>query len=176
MRQYMIKLDYDKKIYLLSGISIILIVASLILIINPLFSRITSLNSEVYDKRVQLAIYQQQRLNVEQTQQDYKKIKDDIENISKIFVNKDNILDLISKLEKISAAHSITQSINLDSTPADESADMLPMQITLNGKFQNLVNYLADIERLDYYIVIYGINFSTSDEDINLQLSINLFS
>ena len=171
----MTKLTYTKKIYILSGISLVSIIAIIFLILYPLYGQINLQNEEIYDKKVQLAIYQQQRSNIEKTQQDYNKIKNDISNISKIFVNKDQILDLISALENIAATHSVVQNINLDPLLPSDSNNVIPLRISLNGNWLNLIQYLDDLEKLDYYVVVNDLNFTKNNESLNLSISANVY-
>lgn len=172
----MIKLDYSKKIYVLGGISSIIIIGVIFFATYPLYNQITTLNNEVYDKRVQLAIYQQQRTNIEQTRQDYNKIKNDISNVSKIFISEDQILDLISALENTATTYSITQNISFDSSSQSDSDNVIVIQITARGDWLNLIQYLGGLEKLDYYLVIDDLNIINLNNNLTLTLSTKVFS
>lgn len=172
----MSKLSYTKRVYIFSGIAAAALVGLLVFIVYPLYQRIITLDEELYNSRVQLAIYQQERTNLEKTQQDYSKIKNDITNISKIFVEREKILDFISALETIAANHSVTQNIDLDAPPTQTDAnESIPVSVSIDGSWQNVLAYLADLESLDYYLVISNLTINQAGGTVRANLSATTF-
>jgi Tfp pilus assembly protein PilO len=165
------------KMYLFGGLSAAAILATSIFVLYPMFTSIDVLKQDIYDKRVQLAIYQQQQSNSEATRQDYNKIKNDTDNISKIFITKDTVLNLISSLESIAVQHSLKQDVKLDPVHQLGAGDkILGMQISLNGSWQNCLAYLLAVERLDYYILVNDIIVSAEHDSVNCILSTESYS
>ena len=170
------KFTLSNKIYIFSGLIIILIGVVSIFVLNPFYNRIIDLNTSIYDKRVQLASYQQQRENIEKTQQDYNEIKKDIDAINKVFVDETQILDLIASLESIAGNNDIAQQFDI--APVDPLAEekIYPMQIVLSGTWGNLVTYIHAVEELHYYIVIDDLNFTSFNNELSLTLSAKVYS
>jgi len=169
------KITAIKKNYLFSGLLLALIIIISILL-YPLYNNIILLNQEIHDKRIQLAIYQQQRSNVDKSRRDYNKIKNDIVNISRIFIDKEKILDLVDMLESIATNNSINQNINLRNTDQLELSDSIIINITLTGNWSNIITYLGDLEKLDYYFTLDDLNFKQDNNEIILTFSTTVFT
>lgn len=165
-----------KKMYITLSVVIVILAAAGIGVIYPYYGKISTLKKEMYDARLQLAIFQQQRDNAEATRQDYNRIKNDIENISKIFINKDKVIDFISSLESIAGRRNVRQTINLDTTTQDSTDGTLDMKISVDGSWADCLQYLADLERLDYYLSISELNATGEANNINLALTAQAFT
>ncbi len=170
------KITLSKKIYIFSGLFIVFIGSVSFFVLFPFYNKITDLNTSIHDKRVELASYQQQRENIEKTQQDYNQIKKDVDTINKVFVDETKILDLISSLESIADENGIAQQFDI--APIDPLAEekIYPMQIVLNGTWNNMVTYILATEELDYYIVIDDLNFTSFNNELSLALSAKVYS
>lgn len=171
----MSKLNSNKKIYILSGTALIIFIILLVFVIVPLHNQINSYNDEIYDQRVQLTIQKQQRENIEKTQLDYNKIKNEVDKISKVFIQKDNTLDLISDLETIAAQKNIEQKIAITSNSETAPSNTLDLEISLTGPFTAIVQYLVELERFDYYVVIDNLNFISQESGTSLQFSAHTY-
>lgn len=170
------KITLLNKIYLYSAIVIVLVGAISFFVLYPFYNKITDLNSSIYDKRVRLASYQQQRENIEKTQRDYNEIKKDVDVINKVFVDETQILDLIASLESIADKNEIAQQFDI--SPIDPLAEekVYPMHIVLNGTWNNLVAYIHAADELHYYIVIDDLNFTSFNNELSLALSAKVYS
>jgi Tfp pilus assembly protein PilO len=164
-------------IYIYSGICALIVVAAIIGIIYPSFTKIVSLKNEIYDQRIQLAVYEQQRSNAAETRKDYNKIKNDTNNISKIFISKDQILNFISSLENIATNHSLKQTISIDTTTVqDNSSKNTELTISTDGAWEQQLAYLADLERLDYYVSINDLAITKTNGNLSMSLSAKIFN
>jgi len=172
----MSKLNSNKKIYILSSTALIILFVLLVFVIIPFHNQINSYNNEIYDQRVQLAIQKQQRENIEETQRDYNKIKNEVDKISKVFIRKDKTLNLISDLEIIAAQKNIDQKIAITSNAETAPSNTLDLKISLTGSFTNIVQYLVKLEKLDYYVVIDDLNFINQENGTSLQFSAHTYS
>lgn len=163
--------------YIIIGIFIVLVLGVLYFLTYPLYSKITQGTKNLYDKRVSLAIYQQQRTNAEQTQRDYNSIKNDTASISKIFITKEHIFDLVSAMENIATTHNLTQDIKLDPNHQLIGSDkILAMNITLNGQWSDCLNYLHDLGKLDTYVVVKDLIIEKNVSGITMQLAAESYS
>ena len=169
------KIKAIKKNYLFSGLLVAFIIIISILL-YPLYNNIIILNQEIHDKRIQLAIYQQQRSNLEKSRRDYNKIRNDIVNISRIFIDKERILDLVDIMESIAMENSIIQNINISNTDQLETNDSLTINITLIGNWPNIITYLGDLEKLDYYLTLNDLNFKQDNDEIVLNFTTTVYT
>jgi|GEM_PF-3418340 Tfp pilus assembly protein PilO len=170
------KLTQNNKIQALIGVFVILFAALIIFIAYPYYVKIQDTNNQIYEQRVQLAILEQQRLNVEQTHQDYNKIKKDLDTIQLAFINTDDMLKFISGLEQIAAKNSIEQNINLSTSTNNLINNKLPFVLNLRGSWKNILAYISDLEALDTYILIDTLSYTKNNNSLSVILSANVFS
>ncbi len=173
--KFISKLNLTTKIYIVGGVVAITLLGLLVFVIFPLQSDVATLSAESYDKRITLAIYEQQRANIEITRKDYRTIQNDLENISKVFVVPDNELDLISQLEDIAIDNDITQSIDIDSSSGLEINGALLISILASGTWNSIVHYFSDIEQMDYYVTIGNITIIDEATRVSATFTANAF-
>ncbi|MFA6098512.1 MAG: type 4a pilus biogenesis protein PilO [Patescibacteria group bacterium] len=167
------KISLKLKIYIYSGLTAVIIGGIIIFFIYPYYKEINKFSDQIYDNRVKLAIYEQQRENIETTRQDYNKIKNDLDKISKIFINQNEILDLISSFELIATNNEIAQ--NIDIKPNDnEIAETFNFEITASGNWNNLLLYFSNLEHLDYFVEISNLNILEQNNQITLNFSASI--
>jgi len=82
----------------------------------------------------------------------------------KIFINSNRELEFITTLEGIANENNIAQKINLDLSLAqnEQIYKKIPLDLNLRGEFKNLIEYLTDLESLNYYLNINLLEFSTT--------------
>ncbi len=161
------KISMKYKIYIYSSVFLAGILAFIILLIFPYYQNITSLNNDIYDNRLQLAIYLQQRENIEKTRQEYNKIKSDINKISKIYASEENIVELISFFESTATNNNLNQTIDLQGTANDEIGKKIKFGIHLQGSWTDILNYLSFLEQNDYYILINDLFFKQNSDSLS---------
>ncbi len=152
MNKFRIRLVH--RLYILSAVVLGIVGSAILLGIVPAYTNITTLTEDIHEKRVQLAIYNQERSNLEQTRRDYNTVKNDISEIGAIFVNNEQVLDVLSTLENIAQVHTLQQSITVVSTPDKNAEKKLSLRVILTGSWDNSINYLKDVEQLSYYVRI----------------------
>jgi len=158
----------NKKIYIYTGSVLVAFIIMIVFILYPLYNDIIIFNQDIRDQRIQLAIYEQQRNDLEKSRKDYNNIKNEIVNISKIFIEKDQILNLIDTLDIIADANSIIQTINLSDINPSADTTAVKINIELQGNWENLLSYLESLETLDNYISLYDLNFTKKTNSISL--------
>lgn len=169
------KITAIKKNYIICGLWLVFIII-IATLLYPLYNKIILLNQEIHDQRIKLAIYQQQRANLDKNRQDYNKIKNDIVNISRIFIDKEQILDLVDILETVAINNSITQNINLKTINQLESSDSMDIEITIAGSWTNFITYLGDLEKIEYYLNLNDMNFRPDNEEIVINFTATVFT
>lgn len=108
-----------------------------------------------------------------------KKIENDLVKIDNVFIDKNSELEFITTLESVANYNNVTQGINL--LPIDETVKENPksiVNIVAKGKYIDIINYMQDIESLNYYVNISMINISrvtkAQAEENNDEVSLNL--
>ncbi len=168
--------ELTRKIYIFATLVVGIPTLLVIFVMIPYYNKINIVNKNSYDKRVQLAIFEQRRNNLETTRQDYNKIKNDTANISKIFISKDKILEFISTLENIATTRQVVQKININSNQQIEKSGTMDFSIEARGRWDQLQYYLTDLEIMDYYLNITVFNATVDGEAILLNLNAKAYS
>lgn len=170
------KLSTTKKIIILTSSLGLIIAALSVLIIYPYYTQIKTQNIEIHDKRIQLAIFQEQRKNIDKTRSDLRKIEEDTKNISLIYISQEDILDFIDTLEIVSTSNNLNQNIELNNIENFLNDQYLEINIELNGQWDDIINYLNALEKLDQYIILDNLTFSKQEESINLTFTSIIYS
>jgi len=168
--------------------TIIFIIAFLVIFYFAIFTAIQDINllraSVISDK-----IETEKKLNREQSMSTLavklKKIESDLNKLDNIFIDKNNQLAFITTLENIANYNKVAQNINLSPVTATTNQRIAKSIITINakGKYLDIVNYLQDIESLNYYVNITSINITlvsptdgqTKQDLVNLNLSADTY-
>jgi Tfp pilus assembly protein PilO len=103
------------------------------------------------------------------------KIKESLsisEAFDQFYIDRNNILNFIDLIEKISTKNKVTftiDSVNVDETHLKEDVPygILEMNLTIAGNYDSLINLLSDLEKLPYLIDINNVKISVSDNEKN---------
>ncbi|MFA5134719.1 MAG: type 4a pilus biogenesis protein PilO [Patescibacteria group bacterium] len=174
--KYTKKISISYKIYILSIITAAVTVCLLFFITIPFYTKVSELTESINGKRIQLASFQQQRENIEQTRTEYNTIKTDIESVSKIFIKEDNVLEIISTLEEIALTNNIIQSISMGTFSTEGITRRLDVTLSLQGTWNHIIQYLSSIERLDYYISMSDLAINTNTEGTTVSINASFYS
>jgi hypothetical protein len=139
---------------------------------------INTLKSQIIDEKINSEKKYQVEKNVIALNKKINEINSGVNSLSDVFVNKNRELELITALENIANKNTVTQKIDL-ATPAEKqvvksskktkvSAETVPtddilsssLTISASGKYNNIINYLKEINALKYYINIDGLDLS----------------
>ncbi|MFA7245070.1 MAG: hypothetical protein WC070_02700 [Candidatus Magasanikbacteria bacterium] len=96
-------------------------------------------------------------------------IKQKMPELEKSFVKKEDSLNLIQELEDLAINKNVTQNLTL--TP-QSTANNFIFAFALSGSFENLLQYLHELESREYYIMIDSLNWNKIDEN-NVSLNFN---
>ncbi|XOU94798.1 MAG: hypothetical protein ACNFW9_01895 [Candidatus Kerfeldbacteria bacterium] len=165
-----------KKIIILTTTLSLIVVTICVFLLYPYYSEIQTQNTEIKDKRIQLAIYQEQRKNIDKTRTDLKKIEKDSNSLSLIFLEQEDILDFVDTLESISGKNNLEQNLELTNIESFQIDKNLMIGITLNGQWDDIMNYLNTLEILDQYVILDNLNFSKNGINIKLTFTAIIYS
>lgn len=114
---------------------------------------INKLRSEIISEKIEIEKRVNREQNLSNLAVKLKKIELNSEQIDNIFIAKDNELDFIKTLEDIATYNNVMQNINLlpDKTNV-KGISKTVVNIIIEGTYENVLNYLRDIESLPHYI------------------------
>jgi len=110
--------------------------------------------------------------NMAKLSEKLKIIKPQIETIENTFINKNRELEFITTLEGIALKNNVIQKLNLKTAEnLEKNYIKIPLDINIRGTYDNLLNYISDLENYKYYININSIQFSFTQDNYSLLIS-----
>lgn len=175
-------LTLEKKIIaviiVLAGI-ILLIVAAVVI---PTLNQIKKLDQETYDLRVYLEKKYEHSVSARAALKQIDAIKIETDKVPGYLFHAGDALRLITELESIAAKNTIGQRVtrsNLDSMADDH----MLVSLAITGSYQGVLNYLADLENVSYFITVKHLslapantkNAATATTPVTMNLDISLY-
>jgi len=146
-----VKFTSEQKYLLALGIVIAAVVVIGAGIIYPTVNYIGHINDDTYQLRAFLEKKYQNVMKLKNSKEQINQIKDGALLYQKYLFTTDDTLKLITVLENLAEAHSVTQNIentNLDKIENNE----LKLSITATGNYRDLFYYLKDLENAPYFL------------------------
>lgn len=136
-------------------------------IILPRVKFIRENGREIIERRVFLEKQYIRARNFKENNEEMKLVDADIKKLDAVFVDYNNDLQFIETLEKIAIDNNIDQKISLGAIKNEEISEFekITLEISVNGSFLNVMNYLINLETLNYYINISSLDISESKID-----------
>ena len=174
--------DFRKKIYLKILILIIAIAVLIFFGIRPIFSQINQISQKIQETQFILSEFDQQKKYLEGLKNDSEKIKEENIILSQVLIEPQNIVNFIIALEKIADTTENQMEIsvvaskkeNVLNNPAQQSASKdefynVPFNLSLEGKFNSLMDFLVLLENMEYYVDVNSINIEAMTEQVQLE-------
>ncbi|MBI5038090.1 MAG: type 4a pilus biogenesis protein PilO [Candidatus Kerfeldbacteria bacterium] len=138
-----------KQLLIFGGSASIVLIVTLVLFVIPQLHEISEAKTSIHDKRVQLEILKRERSNIEQTQRELSSIEENIKDLEKIFIDGEEVLNLISALETVAEDNGVEQELALLGEPTQNT---FSMKLTISCTWAECLNYLSILEQLDQYV------------------------
>lgn len=179
----MANLSLKNKIQLLTVliISIIFIIIGAILI--PAILEIKKLKQTIEEAKQQIESDYQKTMLLRKSISELEKIGKETEKFKQSNIIKGDELTLITTLEKIAEQNNIFQELKVNlvekaiptgkNNDTDEKIIFKPhylLSFQNKGNYLDLLNYLQDIEKMPYYLIIDEMSFSKSEEKLIEQI------
>jgi len=162
-----IGLNLKTKIIISIIIFVISIFSIVFFIVVPSIKDIRKIKNDIKDQQIDLEEKYLKGQSLRRLSTKIKQVEEEIKVLDQVFVDKHNGLDFITALENIANKNNITQKLNLVS-PDEIDEDVIiknNIQLSSKGSFDNIVNYLLDLEALNYYVNINRLEISSSKRD-----------
>jgi hypothetical protein len=174
--------DFRKKIYLKILILIIAIAVLIFFGINPIFSQINQTSQKIQETQFVLSEFDQQKKYLESLKNDSKKIEKENIILSQVLIDPQNIVNFIIALERIADITENQMEIGVvapqKENALNNSAQQLatkdefcnvPFNLSLEGKFNSLMDFLVLLENMEYYVDVDSINIEAITEQVQLE-------
>jgi len=178
-------MQFQKKIYLLSAVSMAISALFVIFLALPFFKKIQNNSVEITRQKEKLLSFQQETEAMENFKPRYEKVKKDLAKVDNLLVDSDLPLDFFIFLEKNSSEFSLDMEIS-----SSESGELVlgwrtsSFQITIDGEYSKFLGFLEKIQNSPYLIQIQTLGVSkflnsqskAGSEDIKANLSLRVFT
>lgn len=152
------RLNFEKKLIALVLFFCVIILLIGVAIIWPVTVYINNLNRDTYELRVYMERRYENAKNIRYTKQKTAEIKDEVQNFPQLSFKTADRLALITALENIAIQNNITQQI--ENLNLDPKTKLLTLSLSTTGEYYNSWRYLANIEKINYFLQIDKLNFS----------------
>ncbi len=142
----------------------------IILVILPTINKIKNNNITLAREKKQISNLLRQGQNVAENRKNFRKIKANLDELNNLWLRTGNELKFITDLEKIAKQNKLKQNINFNNkqvnTKNKNKTKIIPIDITIKGQLADIMNYINQLEILDYYINFTQINFAKEAEKL----------
>lgn len=145
-------LSYKQKLIIFIVSFAVLSVVTALCVVLPAGRDIIYLNKEVSDYKEDLERKYSERFNVRKTLNDLENAKKILPTVEPLFIPKNGEIDFVESLESVADKYSLQQKLRLESGKTNGFITPINLTLTLDGDFQNILNYLQDLEKNELYI------------------------
>lgn len=157
----------DKKKIILFALGLIISVSALVFMYS-IFKGFNNDSRRLIGLKKELSTFQNKRENLESAQKAYLSWQISLEKIDSMFIDADAPIDFIKFMEKTSRDCGLSSDISSNSSIAEsDSWSYLSFQISLTGRFENVLKFLEKVETAPYFITEDSLtirDLSSSDE------------
>ncbi|MDD5031843.1 MAG: type 4a pilus biogenesis protein PilO [Patescibacteria group bacterium] len=176
------RLDLKKRITI-SLIGFFLFIFVIIyFVIFPSVRDIRNIKNEIQEQRLELERKYVKGQSLKKMTEKLKRAEEKIHVLDQVFIKEDAGLEFVTALEEAAGKDGVNQKINLLSlSPVEnEFYKMVPLQVSSQGGASQQMNYLVDLETLDYYVNIKLLELSSGSRsaptgDSGSAANVNLF-
>ena len=133
---------------------------------------VTQSNRQIEDRRIVYEINKRRSENLVSFQKDIENIQLQNDILKNMFINETNQLSFFRDLENIAQSNSLNLNYNLEeASKKSKSPKEVLINISLEGKYNNVLKFIAGLEALDYYIKFTSFSFKSTTIQ-NIQVTI----
>ncbi len=144
----------------------------------PATNKIKKLRVDIANAKIEINNAIEKEKNINNQTDKLKTIESQIEKLDKIFISRNRELEFITTLEGVASKNNIEQTFDLKAIPDFNDDDFIniPIIIKAKGEFNNVMNYLKDLETLAYYINISNLEITKNTSGGQAVFSKNNYS
>jgi len=170
-----LKIDIEKKLIITVGFFATAVIVVTFFIVWPTISQIYRINADTQNLKEYLEKKHESIMGLKNAKIKIGEIKEEVAGFSTYFYQENQQLKLITDLENNAGVNNIEQKINSYETKEGKAL----LSINLAGNYENILNYLSDLENMDLFINIDALHLSAGNykepEKYNLRLELSLY-
>ena len=155
------KFKIKNKIIILSVIFVVFTGLVIYIIIFSSMHEIEITKENIINHKINEIKFQRQEKNADVITKKINEVEPRMKEYQKYFINKDDELSFIETLEGVATKHNVLQKINLQFPKQDEGEKkVILLDLNTVGAYKNILEYLSEIEILNYFVIIKNIEIS----------------
>ena len=158
---------FRNKLIITLVIFAVLVGAASYFLIKPLIGQINKLDQDITASREELAVLTTEQVDLQEVQQNREDVLSKKNEIVPLITTRENIRGFVESLELIAQETNLEQKIGLPDLQDTDELTNVPLGLTINGSYQDLLNYLLKLELLDQHININAIDLQSTGKTIN---------
>lgn len=164
---YLKNISPKNKLFISVGLLLLLNIIFVYLLILPAITNIKKSRNDIINLKIDLENKIIREKNLNTLNEKISTVEPQLEKINQIFISKNREIEFITALESLEGKYNVEQklNINLNSPEKLENFSKVPININTSGSFRNLIDYLANIESLNYYINIENISLAKNSDN-----------
>jgi len=152
-------------------IMVLALLAIIIFIVIPAVGDIRNLNQKIIGQRTLLESRYEKRLNIKNSIRNHNTIQPQIPALMNLtYLNPGNEIDFITALETLADKNGVRQTIIFDTQNGEmilQDKKKVPIEIILNGNYLNILKYMRDLEKLNFYLIITKVSTAPHTTDLS---------
>ncbi|MEA3398743.1 MAG: type 4a pilus biogenesis protein PilO [Patescibacteria group bacterium] len=179
------KLNSKNKIILFVALFFVYIFFILYFFVFRSITEIKTTRANILNQKINLEKNIIRDKNMSMLARQLEEITPKIEQIDQIFINSSRELEFITTLEGLANKNKIQQKIILTTKNPEKNIlyKKIPLRLSVQGTFVDIMNYLTDIESLKYYLAIKSLMLSGNKQNtrtnpgsiVNLEITAETF-
>jgi Tfp pilus assembly protein PilO len=161
--------NVKRKIMIISLVFALALFLIVFLVIIKNMIKITSIKEEIISEQIAMEQRLYEDKNKTIIENNLNKIEPYMDLLDSIFIDKNRAIEFLTALENAAKTNNVKQTINLSELKEEKSSASFiktPISISCEGEYDDLFNYLADLEKMDYYININALSISRSKNQV----------
>ena len=159
-----------KNRFMVSTIAFGLLLAALvILVVVPSFKKIRLINEQVLEERIRLKKLYTKGQVQKTVQQNFASIKNEVQFLDEMLLKENQELDFITQIEHVAENSGIEIDMSIGKTKRipEQRFSELEVNYTVNGSWEQFMEWISGIESLPTYTNIHEINVAIHTDDSN---------
>lgn len=159
-----------QRISIFSIVISIIIILLIVFVTNPLKNKTSLLKQKLINVENNSSSDQNKTREILMANQTFKNIE--TAKIESIFLQKKNTINFINTLENIAQQNNCEITLDLQEPNSESDANNFNAKINIECEFNNIINFISDLERENFYVNYNSISLSrNSQQNINNNFS-----
>lgn len=154
----------NNKIYIILSTFGILSLFLILFLVWPLLQEIENNSQDLISAKKDIIAFNAQIGETENFKKNYDTYKPNLEKMDQLFIDPNNPVDFIKFLENTASSSKVTSKISLPTYSKQVSQNFIIYQISSQGEFLGMSDFLRKIETGPYLIEIENLNIQNSEE------------